>query len=90
MYVSRRLHLERGLPIENIISKIDELLKFTNSLIEFEEQIKIFMQKVFTQLVGDGFVKLDKIIKQQKLAGGWEYCRSDDRSIQFLFGNVTL
>jgi len=75
--------------MEYIISKIVELLKDTNSLIEFEEQLKLLMQKVFTQLVGDVFVKLDKMIKQQKLAEGWEYCRSDERSIQFLFGNVT-
>ncbi|WP_018662447.1 ISLre2 family transposase, partial [Heyndrickxia acidiproducens] len=74
----------------NIISKIVELLKGTDSLIEFEEQSKIFMQQTFTQLVGDVFVKLDKIIKQQKLDEGWEYCRSDDRSVQFLFGNVAF
>jgi len=42
MYASRRIHLERGLPIVYIISKIVELLKDTNRLIEFEEQIKIF------------------------------------------------
>lgn len=74
--------------MENIISKIAELLKDTKSLIDFEEQFNIFMQEVFTQLVGDVFVKLDRMITEQKLEEGWEYCRRDGRSIQFLFGNV--
>ncbi|MEC2306702.1 hypothetical protein [Weizmannia sp. CD-2023] len=39
----------------DIISIIAGLLKGTKSLMEFEEQIKILMQKVFTQWVGDVF-----------------------------------
>ncbi|MEC2341070.1 hypothetical protein [Weizmannia sp. CD-2023] len=39
----------------DIISIIAGLLKDTKSLMEFEEQIKILMQKVFTQWVGDVF-----------------------------------
>ncbi len=74
----------------DIISIIAGLLKGTKSLIEFEEQIKILMQKVFTQWVGDVFEELDKTIKQKKLEEGWEYCRSDNRSVQFLFGSVTF
>ncbi|KYC71291.1 hypothetical protein [Heyndrickxia coagulans] len=41
----------------DIISIIAGLLKDTKSLIEFEEQVKILMQKVFTQWVGDVFEK---------------------------------
>ncbi|RCS34181.1 hypothetical protein DN050_14100 [Heyndrickxia coagulans] len=74
----------------DIISIIAGLLKDTKSLMEFEEQIKILMQKVFTQWVGDVFEELDKTIKQKKLEEGWEYCRSDNRSVQFLFGSVTF
>ncbi|MCI1576481.1 MAG: ISLre2 family transposase, partial [Weizmannia coagulans] len=59
----------------DIILIIAGLLKDTKSLIEFEEQIKILMQKVFTQWVGDVFEELDKTIKQKKLEEGWEYCR---------------
>ncbi|MCI1575018.1 MAG: hypothetical protein LKH78_04765, partial [Weizmannia coagulans] len=44
-------HLERGLPMD-IISIIAGLLKDTKSLIEFEEQLKLLMQKAFTQWVG--------------------------------------
>ncbi|SHE39132.1 Uncharacterised protein family (UPF0236), partial [Heyndrickxia coagulans DSM 1 = ATCC 7050] len=68
----------------DIISIIAGLLKNTKSLMEFEEQVKILMQKVFTQWVGDVFEELDKTIKQKKLEEGWEYCRSDNRSVQFL------
>ncbi|MCR4446773.1 UPF0236 family protein, partial [Weizmannia coagulans] len=55
----------------DIISIIAGLLKDTKSLMEFEEQIKILMQKVFTQWVGDVFEELDKTIKQKKLEEGW-------------------
>ncbi|NEV22039.1 UPF0236 family transposase-like protein, partial [Heyndrickxia coagulans] len=74
----------------DIISIIAGLLKDTKSLIEFEEQLKLLMQKAFTQWVGDVFEELDKTIKQKKLEEGWEYCRSDNRSVQFLFGSVTF
>ncbi|RCS34177.1 UPF0236 family transposase-like protein [Heyndrickxia coagulans] len=74
----------------DIISIIAGLLKDTKSLIEFEEQLKLLMQKAFTQWVGEIFEELDKIIKQEKLEEGWVYCRSDNRNIQFLFGSVTF
>ncbi|MGG3697718.1 ISLre2 family transposase, partial [Heyndrickxia faecalis] len=61
----------------DIISIIAGLLKGTKSLIEFEEQVKILMQKVFTQWVGDVFEKLDQTIRLKKQAEGWQYCRSD-------------
>ncbi|MED4320646.1 UPF0236 family protein, partial [Weizmannia sp. CD-2023] len=70
----------------DIISIIAGLLKDTKSLMEFEEQLKLLMQKAFTQWVGEIFEELDKIIKQEKLEEGWVYCRSDNRNIQFLFG----
>ncbi|MEW7079688.1 ISLre2 family transposase, partial [Heyndrickxia faecalis] len=59
----------------DIISIIAGLLKGTKSLMEFEEQLKLLMQKAFTQWVGDVFEELDKTIKQKKLEEGWEYCR---------------
>ncbi|MED4922306.1 ISLre2 family transposase, partial [Weizmannia sp. CD-2023] len=59
----------------DIISIIAGLLKDTKSLIEFEEQVKILMQKVFTQWVGDVFEKLDQTIRLKKQADGWQYCR---------------
>ncbi|AJO24408.1 ISLre2-like element ISBco6 family transposase [Weizmannia coagulans] len=74
----------------DIISIIAGLLKDTKSLIEFEEQLKLLMQKAFTQWVGEIFEELDKTIKQEKLEEGWVYCRSDNRNIQFLFGSVTF
>ncbi len=54
----------------DIISIIAGLLKDTKSLIEFEEQVKILMQKVFTQWVGDVFEKLDQTIRLKKQAEG--------------------
>ncbi|MGG3750620.1 ISLre2 family transposase, partial [Heyndrickxia faecalis] len=51
----------------DIISIIAGLLKDTKSLIEFEEQLKLLMQKAFTQWVGEIFEELDKTIKQEKL-----------------------
>ncbi|MED4901482.1 ISLre2 family transposase, partial [Weizmannia sp. CD-2023] len=49
----------------DIISIIAGLLKDTKSLIEFEEQLKLLMQKAFTQWVGEIFEELDKSLKQE-------------------------
>lgn len=49
----RQIHLERGLLMENIIARVYELIKETHSLIEFEEQVQLFMHDTFSTVVGD-------------------------------------
>ena len=74
--------------MEHIISRIYELLKKTNNLIEFEEQVQLLMYETFADLVGEVFTQLNKVIKEEKQEENWKVERNDEKSIQFIFGNV--
>src|SRR5699024_6198494 len=83
-----QIQIERGLPVEHIISRIYELIKETKSLIEFEEQLQVLMQSTVAELVGDVFTNLNQVIKEQKQEEKWKAERNEGESIQFIFGNV--
>lgn len=51
--------------MEKIISKIYEILKRTNNLIEFEEQIQLLMYDTFVTLVGEVFSQVNQVVKLQ-------------------------
>jgi len=74
--------------MEHIISRIYELLKETNNLIEFEEQVQLLMYDTFADLVGEVFTQLKKVIKEEKQEANWKVARNDEKNIQFTFGNV--
>jgi len=74
--------------MKHIISRIYELLKETNNLIEFEEQVQLLMYDTFAELVGEVFTQLNKVIKEEKQESNWKVARNDDKNIQFTFGNV--
>src|SRR5690625_6350012 len=74
--------------MEHIISKIYDLLKETNNLIEFEEQVHLLMYDTFADLVGEVFSQLDKVVKQEKQTEHWTVERCDEKSLQFTFGHV--
>src|SRR5690625_7813744 len=74
--------------MEHIISRIYELLKETNNLIEFEEQVQLLMYDTFADLVGEVFTQLNKVIKKEKQEENWKVARNDEKNIQFTFGNV--
>jgi len=74
--------------MERIITRIYEILKETNNLIEFEEQVQLLMYDTFSSLVGEVFSKLNKVIKEQKQAENWKVERNDSKGIQFIFGDV--
>jgi len=74
--------------MEHIISRIYELLKETNNLIEFEEQVQLLMYDTFADLVGEVFTQLNKVIKKEKQEANWKVARNDEKNIQFTFGNV--
>ncbi|PZD81323.1 ISLre2 family transposase, partial [Bacilli bacterium] len=80
--------LERGLFMNTIISKISELLKDTNDLIEFEEQIQISIYDLLTTLMGSVFTQLNQTIKRRMQSKGWTVEREDEKTIQFIFGAV--
>ena len=74
--------------MERIITRIYELLKETNSLIEFEEQVQLLMYDTFASLVGEVFSEVNQVIKEQKQSENWKVERNDPKGIQFIFGDV--
>ncbi len=80
--------LERGLLMENIISRLYQLIKDSSHLIDLEESIQIYMHEVFASLLGDVFTQLNQVIKEKKQEKGWRVKREDWKTIQFTFGSV--
>ena len=74
--------------MDKIISRIYEILKETNNLIEFEEQIQLLMHDTFVTLVGEVFSQVNQVVKVQKQAESWKVERNDEKGIQFIFGEV--
>lgn len=74
--------------MEFIIARIYNLLKDTENLIEFEEQIQLLMHETFATLVGDVFSQLNQVVKEQKQSEGWMVGRNDEKGITCTFGEV--
>ena len=74
--------------MENIITRIYELLKETENLIEFEEQVQLLMYETFSNLIGEVFSSINQVIKEKKQVENWKVERNDVKSIQFIFGDV--
>jgi len=75
--------------MEHIIAKIHNLIKDTDDLIAFEEQVKILMYDTFADLVGEAFTHLNKVIKKKTQEKKHAVERNDQRIVQFSFGPVT-
>lgn len=74
--------------MDKIITRIYELIKETNNLIAFEEQLQILMYETFASLVGDVFTHINQVIKENNQMENWTVERNDDKTIQFIFGSV--
>ncbi|KXG42671.1 UPF0236 family transposase-like protein [Tepidibacillus decaturensis] len=74
--------------MENIITRLYQLIKNTNNLIELEENIQTYMQEVFSSLLGEIFTQLDQVIKKKRQDKGWKIKREDWKTVQFSFGAV--
>ncbi|KXG43514.1 UPF0236 family transposase-like protein [Tepidibacillus decaturensis] len=74
--------------MDNIISRLYQLIKNTNNLIELEENIQIYMHEVFASLIGEIFTQLNQVIKEKQQEKGWFVKREDWKTIQFTFGAV--
>lgn len=74
--------------MEAIISKIYQLLKDTEDFISFEEQLRLLMYKVFSQLLEEIFSHLDEAIVEAKKKQGWKRERRDKKDLTFSFGSV--
>lgn len=89
MYASTANTLNRGLLMNKIITKVNEILKSVDNLIEFEEQVQTLMYETFSEIVGEVFTSLNLESKKVSQKKSWKVERNDERNIQFLFGNVT-
>lgn len=58
----RQIHLVRGLLMKSIITRIYEILKGTNNLIEFEEQVQLLMYETFANLIGEVFSEMNQVM----------------------------
>lgn len=76
--------------MENIISDIQEMIKRTNHLIDFEEALTRYMYQSFSTYLGDVLSGMDQQIKRVKQAAGWTVVRSDNKTVNFTFGPVTF
>lgn len=74
--------------MEKIISKLYTLIKETDNLIDWEEQVRLFMYEVFSSVAGEVFTQLNKAIKTEKQKQGWTVQRDDSKTVQFTFGAV--
>src|SRR5699024_178183 len=60
----------------------------TKSLIEFEEQLQLLMHSTFAELDGEVFTNLNQHIKEQKQEEKRKVERNDEKSKQYIIGNV--
>lgn len=80
--------MERGLLMKFILPEIVQLLKETDDLIDFEEQLKILVDETVASLVGEVFSSLNQVIKKENQNKGWTVERNDKKTVQFMFGAV--
>jgi len=52
--------------MEKIISKLYTLIKGTDNLIDWKEQVRLFMYEVFSSVAGEVFTQLNQAIKTEK------------------------
>lgn len=74
--------------MKTIISKLHTFIHQTANLIEFEENVRIYMYEVFASLLGGVFTNMNMVKVREKQAEGWTVERNDEREIQFTFGVV--
>lgn len=74
--------------MEQIISKLYQLIKQTGNMIELEESVRFLMYDVFASQMGEVFTRLNEVIVKEKQAMGWTVERNDWREVQFTFGLV--
>lgn len=76
--------------MEKIISNIYEIIKSADNLIDLEEDLKVYMYHLFTEIMGDVFTQIDRGMKEKKREEGWTVVRSDNKTVNFTFGGITF
>lgn len=80
--------MNRGLPMEKIITDIYEIMKCSSDPIETEEKIQNYMWDTFSEIMGEILEKINQTIKDEKQSLGWKVNRNDFRTVQCVFGPV--
>lgn len=91
MYADQSKYImRRGLPMNTIISRLYEIIKNTDNLIDTEEHVQMYMCEVFASLLGEVFTHINLILKTKRQQEGWKVKRSDWKTVQFIFGPVSF
>lgn len=80
--------MNRGLPMDKIITDIYEIMKGSSNPIKAEEEIQSYMWTVLSDIMQEIFSKMNQTIKVEKQKQGWKVERNDPRTIQYIFGPV--
>lgn len=75
--------------MQKIITEVFQLLKNTENLIEFEEQMKVKMFEFYSNLLSDLFAQLDQALVEEKKQAGWKAVHKDIKTLTFTFGAVS-
>src|SRR5699024_12444131 len=76
--------------MEKIISNIYEIIKSADNLIDLEEDLKVYMYHLFTEIMGDVFTQIDRGMKEKKREEGWTVVRSDNKKVNFTLVGITF
>lgn len=80
--------MNRGLLMDKIISEMYKIIKKSANPIDAEENLHSYMYEVFTETLGELFIKLNQSVKEAKQQEGWRVERNDWRTVQFIFGPI--
>lgn len=80
--------MNRGLPMEKIITDIYEIMKHSSNPIDTEEKIQAYMWETFSEIMGEILEKINQTIKEEKQRLGWTVSRNDYRTVQCVFGPI--
>ena len=69
--------MNRGLPMDKIITDIYEIMKGSSNPIEAEEDIQAYMWTVLSDVMQEIFSKVNQTIKEEKQKQGWKVQRND-------------
>ncbi|RYL92761.1 ISLre2 family transposase [Sporolactobacillus sp. THM7-4] len=91
MYAVPGEYIKNGVFSMDSIKDLFEIWKGKENLPDFEQEAIRYMHQWMCQTVEKMFSKLDRVVVEKKQAQGWGVdSHKDDRTIQFLFGPVTI
>src|SRR5699024_12273286 len=81
-------HMNRGLPMDKIITDIYKIMKDSSNPIKAEEEIQSYMWLVLSEAMQEIFSTMNQVLKEKKQRQGWKDERNDARTNQYILGPV--